>query len=159
MKPSVNIIVAIDRRGAIGIGGDLVYRFKEDLRHFKTATMGSTVVMGRRTWQSLPGALPGRRNIVVSATEGFSTEGAEVAKSLEEALAMAADGPGDTYIIGGAMLYEAALPLADRLVLTEIDDCRPADTFFPQFDRSEYTEESSVQAESFNGRFVVLARR
>lgn len=57
------------------------------------------------------------------------------------------------------MLYEAALPLADRLVLTEIDDCRPADTFFPQFDRSEYTEESSVQAESFNGRFVVLARR
>ena len=138
MKPSVNIIVAIDRRGAIGIGGDLVYRFKEDLRHFKTATMGSTVVMGRRTWQSLPG---------------------EVAKSLEEALAMAADGPGDTYIIGGAMLYEAALPLADRLVLTEIDDCRPADTFFPQFDRSEYTEESSVQAESFNGRFVVLTRR
>lgn len=99
MKPSVNIIVAIDRRGAIGIGGDLVYRFKEDLRHFKTATMGSTVVMGRRTWQSLPGALPGRRNIVVSATEGFSAEGAEVAKSLEEALAMAADGPGDTYII------------------------------------------------------------
>ncbi len=136
MKPSVNIIVAIDRQGAIGIGGDLVYRFKEDLRHFKTATMGSTVVMGRRTWQSLPGALPGRRNIVVSATEGFSAEGAEVAKSLEEALAMAADGPGDTYIIGGAMLYEAALPLADRLVLTEIDDCRPADTFFPQFDRS-----------------------
>ncbi len=96
---------------------------------------------------------------MVSATEGFSAEGAEVAKSLEEALAMAADGPGDTYIIGGAMLYEAALPLADRLVLTEIDDCRPADTFFPQFDRSEYTEESSVQAESFNGRFVVLARR
>lgn len=155
----IRIIAAIDRHGAIGAGGDLLFHIKEDMRHFRRLTTGNTVVMGRRTFESLPGgALPARRNIIVSAS-GYRAEGAETAASLEEALRMAADGPGDTFIIGGGTVYAAALPYTDRLDLTVIDAVHPGpDTFFPTFDPNDYTT-AYVTAGEGNLYFTGLDRK
>lgn len=137
----ISIIVAIDRGGAIGRGGDMLYHIREDLRRFKEITLGNTVVMGRKTFESLPkGALPERRNIVVTRNPGFSAPGAERAASLEEALEMASEGPGETFIIGGGEIYSQALPHASKLYLTIIDAPSPEDAtvFFPPIDPEEW---------------------
>lgn len=137
-NPTVTIIAAVTRDLAIGHNGDLLYHISDDLRHFKSLTMGHPIVMGRRTFESFPkGALPGRRNIVVSRTPLYSAPGAETVGSLEEALALAgtdAEGidPGEVFVIGGGQIYRQALPLAHKLELTLIDAERPdADTRFP----------------------------
>ena len=159
--PELHIIVAIDRDRAIGRRGDLIYRVSEDLRRFKALTMGNTIVMGRRTWESLPKALPGRRNIVVTSNRDYRAEGAETASSLEEALSMAAEGPGDTYIIGGATLYNAAMDRADVLDLTVIDDSTPdADTFLAPIPMYLYKKEADLPAQTDpRVRFVTLRRK
>lgn len=133
------IIVAIDRKGAIGSRGDMLFHLRADLRRFKALTMGGTLIMGRKTFESLPkGALPGRRNIVVSRNESFSAPGAERAASLEDALAMVGD--ARIFIIGGAQIYRQALPYADALEITAIDaEGADPDTFFPEFSIGDYT--------------------
>ncbi|MDE5642136.1 MAG: dihydrofolate reductase [Muribaculaceae bacterium] len=127
----VNIIVAATLDGAIGLEGDMLYYIGPDLKRFRQLTTGNTIIMGRKTFESLPkGALPDRRNIVVTRQSAFTAPGAETAGSLEEALAMAAG--QEIFIIGGESIYRQAMPLADRLYLTEINIRRPdADTFFP----------------------------
>lgn len=127
------IIAAVATNRAIGRAGQLIYRLPDDMRRFKALTTGNTVVMGRRTFESLPkGALPNRRNIVVSRT-CRQFDGCERCGSLQEALALCGDGD-DVFIIGGAMLYEEALTMADRLLLTEIDATpADADVFFPEY--------------------------
>lgn len=139
----IALIAAIDRRRAIGYQNKLLYWLPNDLRRFKTLTTGHTIVMGRRTFESLPkGALPNRRNIVLSTSPGLELPGAEVFRSLEEALA-ACRADEQVYIIGGASLYRQALPLADRLCLTEIEAEAPqADAFFPEIDTSVWQEKS-----------------
>ncbi len=136
----VSIIAAIDRRGGIGRHGDLLYHISADLRRFKALTMGNTIVMGRRTFESLPkGALPGRRNIVVTRQSGYKAEGAETAGNIREAIAMAAT---PVFIIGGGQIYAQAIGLADRLELTVIDAASDeADTFFPAIDLNSYRVE------------------
>ncbi|MBD5230945.1 MAG: dihydrofolate reductase [Bacteroidales bacterium] len=128
---SLTIIVAIARDGAIGHAGDLLWHLRADLRHFKEKTMGGAVIMGRRTWESLPkGALPGRRNIVITRQEGFTAPGATVCSDLPAAIEAA--GGLEAYIIGGAQVYNQALPLADRLELTRVErDYPQADTRMP----------------------------
>ena len=161
---SINIIVAVGRDGAIGRGGDLIWRLPADLPRFKQLTMGYPVIMGRRTWESLPkGALPGRRNIVVSRTPGYDAPGAEVVPGLAEALAACA-GAAEVFIIGGGRLYEAAMPLADSLMLTCVDaGCADADTFFPAIDASQWSEtmrsEDMVNKEGVVYRFINLRRK
>lgn len=127
----VNIIVAAGKNGAIGRSGDLIWHISSDLKRFKVLTMGHPIIMGRKTWESLPKRpLPGRRNIVVSHNHDYNAEGAEVAASPEEALKMT-DGK-DVFIMGGAQLYNAFFPLATRVYLTEIDaHCMDADAFIP----------------------------
>lgn len=127
----INIIVAATLDGAIGLRGDMLYYIRPDLQRFKALTTGHTVIMGRKTFESLPkGALPNRRNIVITRRADFSAPGAEVAHSLQEALNIA-DGE-EIFIIGGESIYRAAMPLAQRLYLTQIHAERPdADTFFP----------------------------
>lgn len=127
----INIIVAATIDGAIGLRGDMLYYIRPDLRHFKALTTGHTVIMGRKTFDSLPkGALPDRRNIVITRQKDFQAPGAEVAHSLDEALRMASG--SEVFIIGGESIYRAAMPLADRLYLTQINTVRSdADTFFP----------------------------
>ena len=136
----VAAIVAVDERWAIGRGGGLLCHLPADLRHFKQLTLGHTVVMGRRTFESLPGGpLPGRENIVVSRQHDYAPAGVTVAHSLDEAIA-AATMPEPVFIIGGAQLYAAAMPFVNRLYLTVIghafDD---ADTFFPSLDITQWT--------------------
>ena len=130
----ISIIAAVAKNRAIGFQNKLIYWLPNDLKRFKALTTGHTIIMGRNTFLSLPkGALPNRRNIVLSrSTKAFS--GCDVYPSLEEALAHCRQDE-DIYIIGGASVYQQALPLADRLCLTEIDDTpAEADTFFPSYD-------------------------
>lgn len=137
MNPSVHLIVAIDRCGGIGKRGDQLFYIREDLRHFKALTIGNTIVMGRRTFEALPkGALPGRRNIVVTRTPGYDAPGAETAVSLESAIAMATT---PVFIIGGAQLYGCALPVAEVLHITVVDAVDPeAEVFFPPVPLNDY---------------------
>lgn len=139
----ISIIAAITSdRAAIGRRGDLLFHISEDLRHFKELTTGHTVVMGRNTFESLPkGALPNRRNIVVTRNPDFCADGVETAPSPEAALQLAATTPERTvFIIGGGEIYRAFLPHADVLDLTMIDAPTPADadTFFPDIDPSQW---------------------
>ena len=125
------IIVALTSDLAIGKDGDLLYHIPADMRRFRQLTTGHTVIMGRKTFESLPsGPLPNRRNIVITRQTDFRAPGAELAHSLQEALNMA--GGEEIFIIGGESIYRAAMPLAQRLYLTQIHAERPdADTFFP----------------------------
>lgn len=134
----IALIAAIAKNNAIGINNKLIYWLPNDLKRFKELTTGHTIIMGSNTFRSLPkGALPNRRNIVLSRKES-SFPRAETFKSLEEALANCVN-EEIVYIIGGEMLYRTAMPMADILCLTEIDDTpAEADAFFPEFTRSEW---------------------
>ena len=140
----ITLIAAVSRNGVIGRDGGLPWHLPADLRRFKQVTRGHQVVMGRRTFESLPGPLPNRRNIVVSRRPEYQPSGVEVASSLEEAIVLAesaAQSLDETlFILGGAVLYEAALPLADRLDLTCVDAEVEGDTRFPDFDDSAWRE-------------------
>ena len=125
--------------GVIGVDNRLPWRLPEDLRHFRLLTTGRAVIMGRRTWESLPRALPDRQNIVVSRRAGYAAAGADVAPSLEAALALVRL-PAPAFCIGGAALYAAALHRADEMHVTEIPGDAVGDTWFPAFDRSAWTE-------------------
>ena len=158
------LIAAVARNGAIGRGNDLVFRDPADQRHFRAATMGHAVIMGRRTWQSLPPRfrpLPGRRNIVLSRDPAFAAAGADVMPSLSAALAALHDAPR-AFVIGGADVYAQALPHADELRLTEIDADLDGDTFFPRWDRAAFDlvgDGAAVAADGTRMRFARYRRR
>ena len=139
MNIMISIIAAVAQDRAIGFQNKLIYWLPNDLKRFKALTTGHTIIMGRNTFLSLPkGALPNRRNIVLSRSVS-TFPGCDVYPSLDEALAHCAPDE-DVYIIGGASVYQQALPLADRLCLTEIDDTpAEADTFFPPY-KDEWKE-------------------
>ena len=133
------LIAAVARNGVIGDGEKMPWHLPEDLAHFRRATQGCPVIMGRRTWESLPARfrpLPGRRNVVVTRQTDWSDAGAEVAHSLDEALARLAEAPR-VFVIGGGQLYAQALAQADELVLTEIDADFDGDTCFPEWRGAE----------------------
>lgn len=138
---NLSIIVAVAKNGAIGLNNELLYRLPADLKRFKALTTGHTVIMGRRTFESLPkGALPNRRNIVLSRQEGLHYENAECYRTLEDAL-MQCDYTEDLYIIGGGELYRQTIGLAARIHLTLVDDTpAEADTFFPPLNPDEWRE-------------------
>lgn len=158
------LIAAIARNNAIGFENKLIYWLPNDLKRFKELTTGHTIIMGSNTFRSLPkGALPNRRNIVLSRKEsGFP--GCETFSSLEEALANCND-TELVYVIGGEMLYRTALPLADILCLTEIDDTpKEADAFFPEFAKNEWEvieqeEHMTDEKHPFSYRFATYLRR
>jgi dihydrofolate reductase len=144
MTPTLSLIAAVARNGAIGNAGGLLWHLPEDLAHFRRTTMGRPVIMGRKTWESLPARfrpLPGRMNIVVTRQRGWHAEGASVAHDLDEALAhVRAAGQEHAFVIGGAQLYVEALSRADELVLTEIDAAFDGDAHFPSWDRRNFVE-------------------
>jgi len=158
------LIAAVGRNGAIGKDGSMPWQLKADLAHFRRTTLGCPVVMGRKTWDSLPTAfkpLPGRRNIVVTRNARWQAEGAEAASSLDNALVLLA-GSERVFVIGGGELYIQALPRADELVLTEIEAAFEADTFFPAWDRKNFVEmsrESHVAEAGWRYHFVSYRRR
>ena len=137
---SVSMIAAVGKNLELGKNNNLIWHFKEDMKFFKDTTMGHTVVMGRKTFESLPKALPGRKNIVISSNAEYQAQGATVVTSVEEALQIADN--EEIFVIGGGKIYAEFLPYADKLYLTEIDaECEDADTYFPQFNKSEYIKE------------------
>ena len=155
------VIAAVARNRAIGLDNKLLYWLPNDLRRFKALTTGHTIIMGRRTFESLPkGALPNRRNIVLTRSQQ-QFPGAETFPTLAAALA-ACQTDEEVYIIGGASVYRQALPLADRLCLTEIDDTpQEADAFFPDYSdwvvEKEETHEPD-ERHAFRYRFVDYIR-
>lgn len=139
---SISIVVAVTSDGAIGNQGNLLYHISEDLKNFKRTTMGHPIIMGRKTFESLPsGPLPGRRNIVISRNPGFRPDGVDVYTSLTSALA-SLDPETEAMVIGGGQLYRLAMPLVSKMYLTEIEAVAPeADTFFPAIDPTEWRNE------------------
>jgi dihydrofolate reductase len=135
----VYLVAAVAANGVIGAKGKLPWHLPEDLRHFKALTLGHPVIMGRKTWESLGRPLPGRENIVVTRAAGYDAPGASVAASLEGALAFCAGEPV-AFVIGGGELYAEALPLADGMVLTEIQRDYAGDARFPDYDRAAWRE-------------------
>ncbi|MEO8145650.1 MAG: dihydrofolate reductase [Betaproteobacteria bacterium] len=133
----IYLVAAVAKNGVIGARGKLPWHLPEDLKHFKQLTLNHPVIMGRRTWESLPKPLPDRENIVISRRPGFEAPGASVALSLAGAIALCAGEPV-AFVIGGSELYSAALPLADGLVLTEIQDDYEGETRFPAWDRKDW---------------------
>ena len=135
MNNNLSAIVAIDRNGAIGKQGQLLCHMPADMRHFKETTMGHSIVMGRKTFESFPkGALPGRQNIVITRSRDYAAQGVTVAHSVDEALA-AATMPGEVFVIGGEQIYRATFPLVDTIYLTVIDHkFEGVDAHFPRID-------------------------
>jgi len=138
-SPKIYLVAAVASNGVIGRNGQLPWHLPEDLKHFKRLTLGHPVIMGRRTWESLPSALPGRDNIVVTSQPGYDAPGAAVASSLESALALCAGEPV-AFVIGGSRLFEESLPMAAGLVMTEIHRDYEGDTWFPRYERSRWRE-------------------
>ncbi len=133
-----SFVVAAARNGVIGRGNALPWRLPEDLAFFKRLTMGHPIIMGRKTYESIGKPLPGRLNIVVTRS-AFQAPGCTVVDSLEAAYRAAGDAD-EVFVIGGAQIFEAALPSADRIYLTEIESAIDGDTYFPRFDRSQWSE-------------------
>jgi dihydrofolate reductase len=151
------LIVAVARNGVIGKAGDLPWHISEDLKHFKRTTSGHAVIMGRKTHESIGGALPKRRNIVVTRS-GASFEGCETAGSLDEAIALARTTDPCPFVIGGASLYLEALPLATEVHLTTIDEQVDGDTYFPT-DLPDFEEVEARAGETPGVTFKRLQRR
>ena len=138
--PAIYLVAAVAANGIIGAKGKLPWRLPGELQHFQRLTLGHPVIMGRRTWESLPKRpLPGRENIVVTRTPGYDAPGAALARSLDAALALCL-GENVAFVIGGTELFEAALPIARGMVLTEIHRDYEGDTAFPAYDRSQWRE-------------------
>ena len=156
-RKKVVMVAAVAENGVIGKDGDIPWSIPEDLKHFRATTKGNTVVMGRRTYESIGHPLPYRSNVVVTRQPDWAADGVFVAHTIEEAIALAQDFEGDIHVIGGAEIYRAAFPHADVQVLTEVHQSPEGDTHYPAFDRDEWTESRREPRDGFD--FVWLERR
>jgi dihydrofolate reductase len=157
---TLSLIAAMANQRVIGRDNTLPWRLPEDLQHFKRTTLGKPVIMGRKTWESLGRPLPGRRNIVVSRNPDYLPVGGELVSSLEAAMAATAD-VEEAFVIGGADLYRQALPLAQRIYLTEIAGDYAGDAHFPEFAAADWREVSREAHTSSDGiayAFVLYQR-
>lgn len=152
------VIAAVARNGVIGRDGALPWHLPEDLKRFKKTTDGHAIIMGRKTYESIGRPLPGRRNIVVTRTATAAIAGCEVARSLDEAITIARSTDRCPFVIGGASIYEEALPLATELHLTSIDEDVEGDTHFPG-DLSNFEEVASEPAQTTGVVFRLLRRK
>ena len=161
----ISLIAALGRDRAIGYQGKLIWQIPGDLPRFKALTMGHPVIMGRKTWESLPEnfrPLPGRTNIVVTRSGWYEAPGATVVHSFPEALSHARDAEGseEIFVIGGQEMYQCALPFATRLYLTLVDDEQPGDTFFPAYEEEFKTimSDEAHEHEGLKYRYVTFER-
>jgi dihydrofolate reductase len=136
----ISLIVAMSSNRAIGLDGQMPWHLSADLRRFKQITMGFPIIMGRLTFEAIARPLPGRTNIIVSRNPAFMADGCSVVDSVEAAINHACRLADEVFVIGGSTLYEATLPIADTLYVTQINQDFAGDTFFPDFDRSQWTE-------------------
>ena len=152
---TITVLAAVAANLAIGRDGAMPWHLPEDLAHFKATTMGHVMLMGRKTYDSIGRALPGRRTIVMTRQQGWHAPSVEVAHSLPEALALA--GPADVFVVGGSDVYRQAMPFADQMLLTEIDQSPEADAFFPTFTPEDWHETARQPHDGFT--FVTYSRR
>jgi dihydrofolate reductase len=157
---TITLVVARADNGVIGRDGKLPWHLPEDLKRFKALTLGAPMIMGRKTFESLPGLLPGRRHIVLTRDPDWRAEGAEVAHDVDAALALA--GPGQISVIGGAELFALFEPLADVVELTEVHGDIPGDVTVPAFDLAQWREQARDDRPAVDGKpaysFVTLVR-
>lgn len=137
----ISIIAAIGRNSELGLKNSLVFNIKEDMEFFKATTMGHPVLMGRKTFESIGRPLPGRKNYVATRHAEDLPDSVEIIADLNDFLVKNQDSETEIFVIGGGSIYEAALPYAKNLYLTEVNADAKADTFFPEFDESKYTKE------------------
>ena len=157
------IIAAVAKNRVIGRDNQLIWNIPEDMAHFKALTAGHTVIMGRKTWESLPPrfrTLPGRRNIVISRQAGYAAPGAELAESLENALKLTSTA-ATVFIIGGEQIYTQAMAVADRLEITEVDLEPEGDAWFPEIGAADWhvTQKNTPSSQSGTGFSFVTYRR
>lgn len=153
---TVTLVAAVGANGVIGRNGGLPWRLPEDMAHFKALTLGHVLVMGRRTYDSIGRPLPGRTTVVLTADADWRAGGVLKAGDITEALALARSVDDQVFVVGGARLYEAALPHADRLVITHVEAEPAGDTWFPAVDWSQWQE---VRRESYAGFAIVTYER
>ena len=151
----VTLVAALGRNRVIGRDGGMPWHLPEDLRHFKALTLGHPLVMGRRTFESIGRPLPGRRTIVVTRSPSWGYAGVETAPSLAAALLLASE-VEEVFVVGGGEIYAQALPLADRMVLTLIEEAPEGDTFFPEWSPADWVEVARDAREGF--AFVTYER-
>ena len=159
--PLKQIVVAYARNRVIGRDNDLPWRLPGDLKHFKRVTMGSPIIMGRKTWESLGRPLPGRLNVVISRNAHYQADGAIVCRSLEEAIRACGDAPR-ACIIGGEQLFRDALPQIDEIIATEVHAEIEGDTYFPPLNANDWEEIERLPQPDENGLsydFVTLRRK
>ena len=147
----ISIIVAAAANNVIGAQGDLPWRLSDDLKRFKAVTMGKPIVMGRKTWESIGRALPGRRNIVITRQQGFAAEGCVVVQSADEAIVQAGD-VSEIMVIGGSEIYGLFLSMAQRLYMTRVHADVSGDAFFPDIDEDmwQLVSDEAYPADSRN---------
>lgn len=151
------MVAAVAENGVIGLGGDIPWSIPEDLKHFRAVTRGNTVVMGRKTFDSIGHPLPYRTNVVVTRDPQWEHDGVFAAGSVDEAIALAQDFEGDVMVMGGAQIYAAAIDRADAQILTEVHLSPEGDTHYPDFDRADWQETKREPHEGFD--FVWWERR
>ena len=159
--PKLSIIVAMSSNRVIGVNNSLPWHLSEDLKHFKTLTTGHTIIMGRKTYESIGKPLPNRRNIVISRNLNAFYGGIEVVHSLEDAFSTSSN-DDEVFIIGGSNIYEQSLHLAEHLYITEIKKAFEGDTFFPEIDKSLWTEstrETHISSDGLEFSFVRLQKK
>ncbi len=162
MPPVIALIAALSDNQVIGYRNRLPWHLPADLQHFKRLTLDKPIIMGRRTWESLPGLLPRRTHILLTGDRAYRAGGCILAHSIDDALEAAGDAP-EVMVIGGQTLYEQMLPIADRLYLTRVHTVVPGDAFFPGFDGSEWREVAREDHRAdprnpFDYSFVTLER-
>lgn len=160
---TISIIVAMDKKGVIGLEGDLPWYLSADLKRFKAMTMGKPLIMGRKTHESIGRPLPGRKNIILTQSQEFKAKGCTVVHSLEEAL-LAAGEVDEVMIMGGSGIYDQSLDRANRLYITEVHADVSGDVYFPEFDGGEWVEieredHSADDKNDFDYSFVVKERK
>jgi dihydrofolate reductase len=161
----ISIIAAMDRKRGIGVDNRLPWRLSADLKRFRELTMGHHIIVGRKTFESIGGPLPGRRMIVVTRDGNYKADGCDVAHSVEDAINLARErGESEVFICGGAEIYARSIEIVDRMYLTFVDAEVAADTFFPEFDEREWSEQESFyqpadEKNQYPSIFKTLVRR
>ncbi|KAA9021689.1 type 3 dihydrofolate reductase [Niallia endozanthoxylica] len=146
----ISFIVAMDKNRVIGKDNQLPWHLPADLKFFKRVTMGHPIIMGRNTFESIGKPLPGRENIIVTRNKEYVQEGCTIIHSIEELLQMASHNNEEVFVIGGAELFQATFPMADRLYITRIEEEFTGDTYFPEFNQSDWdlvSQEKGVKDE------------
>ncbi len=156
-RPRLTLVAAYAEHRVIGDRGRIPWHIPEDFAHFRSTTMGGVLVMGRATYDSIGRPLPGRTTIVVTRDPGWSADGVLVALSVDEALTLAAEQPGETFVVGGTQIYEQILPRATHQVLTEVHRTVAGDAHYPEFPAAEWVETRRESHDGFD--WVWLERR